>query len=139
VSPEVEYLRARYAEEEADARAVPQYNGDELWVLDPQYDHYDHSRVLWISPAHVLADLAAKRKILDLHDSWPVLLERIQPEPVQLLPGESLAPNLVAWIEWITTQKYREQFGDDPPTSSIVRALLQPYAGRADFDRLWSL
>lgn len=90
MSAEVAYLRARYDEEETDARAVPQYNGDELWVLDPQYDHYDHTRVLWISPAHVLADLAAKRKILDLD-----------------------------------------------PVPDIVRALLQPYAGRDDFDPNW--
>jgi hypothetical protein len=96
VSPEVKYLRARYDEEEGDARTVPQYNGDSYgndrpWVLEPQYDFYDHTRVLWVSPAHVLADLAAKRKILDLRESSPV-----------------------------------------------VRALLQPYAGRDDFDQAWA-
>lgn len=69
MSAEVAYLRARYDEEEADARTVPQRDGDELWVLDPQYDHYDHTRVLWISPAHVIADLTAKRAILAMYEA----------------------------------------------------------------------
>ena len=109
MSAEVAYLRARYDEEEADARTVPQRDGDELWVLDPQYDHYDQTRVLWISPAHVIADLWAKRAILAMHE------------------------------QALTTDAYRKRLGTAPHTEIIVRVLLQPYAARNDFDRRWSL
>lgn len=136
MSAEVKYLRARYDEEETDARAVPQYNGDGLWVLDPQYDHYDHTRVLWISPAYVLADIAAKRKILDLHEQWPTLVET--PPVMAVEPGrEEWAAHLTWHLDWVTTTQYRYRFGSEPPTSPIIRALLQPYAGRADFDQAW--
>lgn len=109
MSAEVAYLRARYAEEESDAQSVRQYNGDEQWVLDPQYDYHDHTRVLWISPAHVLADLTAKRAILALHE------------------------------QALTTDAYRKRLGAAPHTEVIVRVLLQPYAARADFDPGWKL
>lgn len=109
MSAEVAYLRARYDEEEADARSVPQYNGDDQWVLDPQYDWHDQTRVLWISPAHVLADLNAKRAILAMHEAA------------------------------MTTDAYRKRLGAGPHTEIVVRVLLQPYAARADFDPAWVL
>ncbi len=114
MSAEVAYLRARYDEEEADALTVPHYNGDQYgddrqWVLDPQYDFHDHTRVLWISPAHVLADLTAKRAILAMHE------------------------------QALTTDAYRKRLGAAPHTEIIVRVLLQPYAARADFDPRWKL
>lgn len=105
----VAYLRARYDEEEADARGVQLRDGDELWVLDPQYDHHDHTRVLWISPAHVLADLTAKRAILAMHEAA------------------------------LTTDAYRKRLGAGPHTELVIRVMLQPYAARADFDPRWKL
>lgn len=114
MSAEVAYLRARYDEEEADARSVAEYNGDQYgadrhWVLDPQYDYYDHTRVLWISPAHVLADLNAKRAIVAMYE------------------------------EALTTHAYRKRLGAGPHTEIVIRVLLQPYAARADFDPRWKL
>jgi len=109
MSAELRYLRDRYAEEEVDAQSVPQYNGDEQWVLDPQYDYHDQTRVLWVSPAHVLADIAAKRAILAMHE------------------------------QALTTDAYRKRLGAAPHTEIIVRVLLQPYAARADFDPRWKL
>jgi hypothetical protein len=105
----VAYLRARYDEEEADARTVQQRDGDELWVLDPQYDHHDHTRVLWISPAHVLADLNAKRAIVAMYE------------------------------EALTTHAYRKRLGAGPHTELVIRVMLQPYAALTDFDPRWKL
>lgn len=133
MSPEVTYLRARYDEEAEFARRTIAEDLDYLPTIECKCGRRIHLG----APARQLWDVEAKRKILDLHEQWPVLLERIQPEPIQRLTGESLAPNLAAWVEWITTQEYRARFGDDPPTSSIIRAMLQPYADRDDFDPEW--
>jgi uncharacterized protein DUF6221 len=157
MSPEIMYLHARYDELEDAAKAAS--TDQASWVGTdgklyhaPSYGHphdvvavglwgdiedADLAHIVLNDPAYVLADVAAKRAILDLHEQWPVLLERIQPGPVERHTAEHIAPNLTAWIEWTTTQEYRKRFGKEPPTSTIIQAMLQPYADRDDFDPTW--
>jgi hypothetical protein len=86
----------------------------------------------------MLADIAAKRKIVELHEQWPVLVER-PPELVRTDPSDldSWTFKMTQQIRWATEQEYRKVFGDDPPTSPIMRALVSVYADHPDFQEVW--
>src|SRR5688572_24136319 len=126
VSPEIAYLRARYDEEEAFVRAGFAGELDKLPTIQCRCGRKMHLG----GSQQDLADLAAKRKILDLHESWPVLVER---EPVLVHDVASMTVSLTQDLAWLTTQEYRKRFGIEPPTSPVIHALLQPYASRPDF------
>lgn len=120
-----EFLRARYAEEENAARIAAATPRAAMNITR------------W-HPAHVLADIASKRKILELHESWPVLIRRPEPEVVLSTDGlGQVFASVSERMEWITNQEYRKRFGDEPPTSPIILALLQPYAEHPDFEERW--
>lgn len=134
MSPEVAYLRLRYGEEAATCRAAIAGRLHELPTIQCQCGR----RIYIGGGPQQLADVEAKQKILDLHEQWPLLLEtppamEMQPH----MPGEQWVAHFTQQIDWVTTQQYRRRFGDDPPTGPIVRALLQPYAWRDDFDPAW--
>lgn len=61
----VEFLLARLDEDEAVAAEVPlaRGTGHTLWVLEDDYNH----ATLCVDPARVLAEVAAKRRTIELH------------------------------------------------------------------------
>jgi hypothetical protein len=134
VSGEVAYLRARYEEEAETCRRTQASDLDYLPTLQCRC-----GRRIYIGPGEQqCAEVIAKMKILDFHEQWPVLLET--PATVEMqphVPGEQWAAHLSMQVGWVTTQQYRARFGDEPPTSPIIRALLQVYAYRHDFDPAW--
>ncbi len=134
MSPEVAYLRLRYDEEATNARASIAGRLDEIPTIQCQCGRRIH-----IGPGpQQLADIEAKQEILTLHESWAVLLET--PPVIEMqahVPGQPWEAHFTQQIDWVTTQQYRARFGDDPPTSPIIRALLRPYAWRDDFDPAW--
>lgn len=149
----IEFLKARLDEDEAAAQwaygdhndAVAEWT--EAWTgavqIGPTEDlilcndaavsrHIERH-----DPARVLAEIAAKRQILELHESWPVLVET-QPElSVESADFGGMAAKVSQRIAWLTTQEYRERFGDEPPTSPVLRSLALPYAGHPDYDESW--
>lgn len=86
----------------------------------------------------VLADIAAKRKIVELHEQWPTLVESA-PKLVRVDASDpdSVAFKMTQQIMWATEQEYRNRFGDEPPTSPIMRALVSVYADHPDFQETW--
>lgn len=86
----------------------------------------------------MLADIAAKRAILELHKQWPVLVEGPakfdQPDASGL---DSVAFKMSRQIAWMTDQEYRKRFGDEPPTSAIMRALASVYSDHPDYLEEW--
>lgn len=133
-----EFLTARYDEEEAVARGVlVQWPGGSVhgWEMDTcTWDSFDYA--VSLSPERALADIAAKRAILALHESWPVLVEG-KPEFETSSDVADMTMRVSQQMVWLTNQEYRKRFGDEPPTSPIIRALLQPYAEHPDFDPAW--
>jgi hypothetical protein len=153
----VDFLRARIDEDEAAALATlsitrranlqrgiepPRWvrNGMKIYDADPfppivRVEHTWPSEAEHITrhdPARVLADVEAKRRILELHESWPVLVE--QPPVMKFAEGvENLAVSMSQQMAWLTTKEYRARFGDEPPTSAILRALALSYAGHPDY------
>lgn len=131
MSDETRYLRARYAEEEAFCVASATADLDRLPTIQCKC-----GRLIYLgAPGRAMADLAAKRKILDFDELWPVLVEG--PPSVEVTDLASASMAMVQEIAWMTTLEYRKRFGDDPPTSAVISALLQPYADRDDFDPRW--
>ena len=130
----MEYLRAQYEKEAEICRRSRVPELDYLPTLQCTCGRRMH-----IGPGEQqCAEVVAKMKILDLHEQWPILLETPPVIETQAhVPGEPWEMHFTQQIDWLTTQQYRRRFGDDPPTSPIIRALLQVYAWRDDFDPAW--
>ncbi|HET6916650.1 MAG TPA: DUF6221 family protein [Acidimicrobiales bacterium] len=115
-----EFLSARYAEDEAQIREAQELG-------------YSFT----ISPAQMLADYKAKRLIVELHESWPVLVET---EPTFESGGDD--PNQITMrmsqrMAWLTQCEYVERYGAEPPTAPTLRALALPYANHPDYREEW--
>jgi hypothetical protein len=83
-----------------------------------------------------LAEPEAKRQIVELHKSWPVLVEG----PPEMTKADSLSDmtfRLTRQIAWLTQEEYRKRFGDEPPTTPMLRALAAVYADHPDYREEW--
>lgn len=126
----VEFLTARLDEDERIARAASErapwsHNADDYWMItgtDGDVVVYDESaptdaeaaHIARHDPACVLADVAAKRAILEEHS----------PQHSDLFPEDG--------PQWCQTCSHRDNW--PCPT---VRALLLSYADHPDFDESW--
>lgn len=91
-------------------------------------------------PDSVLADCAARLKIIELHESWPVLLEgqpRVEPDLGAWPVGNEAVYKMTQRIAWLTVREYRARFGEEPPTGPILRLLAARYADHSDFRDEW--
>jgi hypothetical protein len=136
-----EFLLARIAEDEQVARDFVLEGPWQAWALTdnrgPERD--DEYAQLTIGAARVLAECEAKRRIVEWHKNWPVLAQGPTTfESVAVPPSEeNLVFRASSQIAWLTEQKYREQFGAEPPTSPILAMLALPYADHPDYDESW--
>lgn len=162
-----EFLTARLDEREhaaktcADAFPSPWELSDRGWMAKVSADapafrtvaELEQSKTLdgegWVGnylqhiafhdPARVLADIAAKRAIIEFHKQWPVLVEGPtkfdQPDPSDL---DSMVLKMSRQIMWATEQEYRNRFGDEPPTTPIMRALASVYSDHPDYRQEWT-
>lgn len=114
------FLLARIAEDEEAAKYA-----EASWTSVP-------------STQRVLAECEAKRRIIALHQDWPVLVEG--PETSELVDGglDSIAYRVTRQMAWLTTREYVARFGIEPPTTPVLRALALPYADHQDFDPAWA-
>lgn len=150
----VDFLLARIAEDEAHAREAmgatdgewSSWNrswdagardlaagGERIAALPTTIDEH----VCRHDPARVLAECEVKRRIVEWHESWPVLVEQ---EPTIDRVGNDLttvALRASQQIAWLTHREYRARFGDEPPTAPILRLLALPYADHPDYREEW--
>lgn len=92
-------------------------------------------------PDFILADIAAKRAIVEWHQNWPVLVERtpvIEP-PLTEASISSVVMRVSREFAWATEREYRARFGSEPPTGPILRMLAQPFSEHPDFDPDWRI
>lgn len=126
-----EFLLARIAEDreqatrsKADVAAGKQFAVFASWIN--------------LTADRMLAECEAKRRIVELHQSWPVLVES---EPV-FESADPADPNSMTYrmskqIAWATEQEYRAKFGVEPPTAPMLRTLASVYADHPDFQEGW--
>lgn len=89
-------------------------------------------------PVRILAECEAKRRIIELHESWPVLVSKPPKLEENASAGtDRMVVQLTQQLQWHTQQEYRAKFGDEPPTAPILLALAQPYASHPDFHEEW--
>lgn len=122
---EIEFLKARLDEGEL--------------FLTKGMRQYGHAAPLYWAGLGIkaaLADIAAKRKIIEISEQWPLLAET-EPEFSTETIGDDYVTSMSKQIAWITNQKYREAFGDEPPTTPVIRALIQPFSDHPDFQEDW--
>ena len=89
-------------------------------------------------PSRLLAECEAKKKIIEWHQSWPVLVQT----PPTFENNESTDPSRIVLrasqqIAWLTQQEYVKRFGTAPPSAPILRLLALPYADREGYDESW--
>ena len=145
-----EFLLARIAEDEALARAVAEDAGKSFARSPADYGGVDPTTatgcwsadgnagdpVFAMGVARVLAECDAKRRIVELHQGWPVLVTSPPGFSTdESLPGVTM--RMSQQIQWQTQSEYRERFGDEPPTAPILAILALPYADHPDYRDEW--
>ena len=133
----VEFLLAQIAEDEAVARAaIKDSEGSLDWAADG--DPTDIHIARW-DPARVLAECEAKRAIIELHKSWPILVET-QPEFTQADDDDPLSMSfrMTRKITWLIEREYRNRFATEPPTAPMILALATVYSDRPGYNQEWN-
>lgn len=116
-----EFLLARIAEDEAD----PWCDGADEYML---CDHWSHRH---------LAEAKAKRRIVEWHENWPVLVET---EPELVTEGSdplSITVRMTQQVGWLTNREYVARFGTEPPSAPLLLAIAAVYADHPDFREEW--
>lgn len=127
-----EFILARLAEKQKRATVTMSCN-----QVHPEYDTMCavlHQQV----DDQALRECEAMRQIVELHKSWPVLMERPPTfEPVDSATPDTFAMRASQQIAWTTEQQYRESFGSEPPTAPMTRALAAIWSDHEDYDEAW--
>lgn len=133
-----EFILQRIAEDEAVARA---YADGSNWG-NPYAGDGDGSDVAYsnrFDSTRVLAECEAKRRIINFHQSWPVLVQT----PAEFdrddaaADVDTLAFRMSSRLAWLTDQEYRNRFGDEPPTGPMLAALAAVYSDHEDYHEAW--
>lgn len=69
------------------------------------------------TPARVLAECEAKRRIIEFHQQWPVLIDERPKFTLRTDPLDDLTYLVTQQLAWLTTREYVARFGHEPPTS----------------------
>lgn len=131
-----DFLLDRIAEDEARATLV--LSAPPTMTVHPHDGEEIPVEVPALTPTRVLAECEAKRRIVELHKNWPVLVET--PPTVERVG--SAGPDAFAFrasqqLAWMTEQEYRTRFGDEPPTAPMLLALAAVYADHPDYRDEW--
>lgn len=130
-------------EQRVDAIGVVWYRHDDGWsgsdsgAWSAGTEHLER-----FDPTRVLAECEAKRRIVEFHQQWPVLVETARPDVALRQPtdwSDRFAVRVTQEIEWLTTQAYIARFGHEPPTTPVLRALAQVYADHPNFNPAWAV
>lgn len=104
------------------------------WPVMARHGQANAEHVARHDPARVLAYVTAVRRVIDLHEEWPVLVDGpLEPAEVEADTLGGLAARVTRQIAWATTREYRARFGDDPPTGPVLAALAAVYADHPDY------
>jgi hypothetical protein len=88
-------------------------------------------------PARVLAECEAKRRIVEWHENWPVLVRtepKMETDPADI---RGYTMRMTQQIQWQTEREYFRRFGEAPPSGPILRLLAAVYADHPDYREEW--
>lgn len=78
--------------------------------------------------------------ILEVHEQWPVLIHH-KPEPMQIenvTDFTTVRYTLIENIEWGTRKSYVARFGEQAPTTPILKAYAKIWAWHSDYNPDWA-
>lgn len=129
-----EFILARLTEREATAGHYHR-----LLCLRTDYDADPPDDCTCGHPARIRAEVTALRKIVELHQSWPVLISTA-PEVEQVSSDlDTVAYRMTQRIQWATEEEYRARFGAEPPTAPMLRAIATIWGDHPDYQQEWTL
>lgn len=136
-----EFLLARIAEDEAVARdAQADAMMGARWKHWPEDVYTEIQATVLGSTRRVLAECDAKRRIVEFHKAWPVLVET--PPAFETIGGDfdinSVTFRASQQMAWFTQEEYRKRFGDEPPTAPMLATMAAVYADHPDYDEAWA-
>jgi len=135
-----EFLLARIDEEERRVHAwQAAMDSDEVAAIGvPSWVVRSYGLVI---PRVALAECRFKRRILELHESWPVQVDIpndvLRPYSIKDIASSDVTLSVSRRIAWLTQLEYQARFGVEPPTAPMVDAMLELYEGHPDFDPAW--
>lgn len=123
----IEFLEARIAEDEAEAKPMAALEDDDRggWAI--------------VYAERVLAECAAKRAIIKQHEDWPVLVERESEISHDASDLNSVTFRMSRETMWLTEREYVKRFGVEPPTAPMIRILAAVYKDHPDYQQEWAL
>ena len=127
----VEFLLARIAEDEAMYRDVAGCYVGEAWAP------FGWGHEIDLNAERGLAECEAKRRIIEWHQAWPILVDAPAGFDAYAEGLQSATLRMTRHIAWMTEQEYRDRFGSEPPTGPVLRLLALPYAGHPDYRQEW--
>lgn len=160
-----EFLLARVSEDEAAAKACaeaypsPWEMSDRGWMAKVTADgpyfrvvatlDQEHAPEGWLGdrldhiarhdPARILAECKAKRAVIEFHKQWPVLVEGPPKYETDVTGLDAVSFKMSRQIMWATEQEYRNRFGDEPPTTPIMRAMASVYSDHREYREEWKV
>lgn len=106
-----------------------------------------NERELYSPNANTRELCAWLRRIVEMHASWPILVEgplevekvdphgRVIDDPLALVNHYTYRAS--RQIAWATEQEYIRKFGKQPPTAPLIKDMLKEHAWRSDFKQEW--
>lgn len=82
--------------------------------------------------------VALAEAILEMHETWPVLVQS-KPELAHDddFVFDHITLQMTRQIQWLTTQEYRERFGDEPRSNAVVLKLAAIWSAHPDYREEW--
>lgn len=77
------------------------------------------------------------QEIVEFHKNFPILVETEPKLDVEWSGIDEINHRLTAHIMWQTNMEYVKKFGEQPPTTSIIRKLAQIWQNHPDFRDEW--
>ena len=79
------------------------------------------------------AELAFKRKVLELAKLWPIYnIKEFDPRT-----PDAITLVMTSRHEWMLRESYIKQFGKEPPLTPLVKMMAEIYSDHPDFDPEW--
>lgn len=87
----------------------------------------------------VIRNVLYKRKLIAMHEIWPVLLEEKTPQ-IQINPtvDNKVTAVMTQRIQWLTVEEYRKTFGFEPPTAPFIKEMAKLYSDHPDYNPEWA-
>ena len=104
----------------------------------------DDEERIWGSNYIMRGEIRFKRKIIEAHQAWPVLLETrpsfniVEQRPESKNATTTILMEMQTKYQWMLADEYRKAFGTEPPSAPILKEMAKLYSDHPDYNPDWS-